>query len=207
MRIYYLENCQWEEYFPEKEVEKQGEKWLRGSRKIIFLSLRYKQFFPFCTFLCGLSLNWVPTCRWNMSSWGFSYKSCYRIIIVRVYHIWQLRISAQRTDSFIAVLTDRMLYEPLHPFCCWTKPFSEHISVCRRREWQFLWTQQKLLQEALWDLEGTWLGKNCSVSAENSWLREEMGYRHRITLVLPLKVIIDLVSYSCISKAGSQKLK
>lgn len=34
-----------------------------------------------------------------------------------------------------------------------------------------------------------------------------MGYRHRITLVLPLKVIIDLVSYSCISKAGSQKLK
>lgn len=138
MRIYYLENCQWEEYFPEKEVEKQGEKWLRGSRKIIFLSLRYKQFFPFCTFLCGLSLNWVPTCRWNMSSWGFSYKSCCRIIIVRVYHIWQLRISAQWTDSFIAVLTDRMLYEPLHPSCCWTKPFSEHSSVCRRREWQFL---------------------------------------------------------------------
>lgn len=48
---------------------------------------------------------------------------------MRVYHIWQLRISAQRTDSFIAVLTDRMLYEWLHPFCCWTKPFSEQLCL------------------------------------------------------------------------------
>lgn len=39
MLIFYLESCQWEEYFPEKETEKQGENWLRGSRKIkvIFL--------------------------------------------------------------------------------------------------------------------------------------------------------------------------
>lgn len=34
MLIFYLENCQWEEYFPEKETEKEGENWLRGLRKI-----------------------------------------------------------------------------------------------------------------------------------------------------------------------------